>query len=65
VTATPPHEALEEAPGRPGGGRGAPPAALAERERGIAAPWIDTREMDRLARDATVFTAERAWKGVI
>jgi arylsulfatase A-like enzyme len=33
---------------------------LSQRERGQAAPWIDTREMDRFARDAAVFTRARA-----
>jgi arylsulfatase A-like enzyme len=36
------------------------PPALAQRERGAAVPWIDTREMDRFARDATVFIRAHA-----
>lgn len=35
-------------------------SSLAARERGEAAPWIDTREIDRFARDATIFTRSYA-----
>ena len=40
---------------------GAAPEALSRRERGAAPNWIDTREMDRFAAGATVFT--RAYAG--
>ncbi|HET7768698.1 MAG TPA: sulfatase [Chloroflexota bacterium] len=40
---------------------GQPGEAHARRERGEAEPWIDTREMDRFARDATIFP--RAYAG--
>src|SRR5688572_8423679 len=50
------------APGSGGTGSGGiSPDALATRAQGRASPWIDTREMDRFARDATVFP--RAYAG--
>lgn len=39
---------------------GASEGRLRRRERGEAAPWIDTREMDRFAAGATVFTRAHA-----